>query len=338
MTTSSLTFFCELHIDELVKLFSSRELIDQLVRMNANLSMGIHDFSPERVKIVKKLTSAGVPVTAWLLLSPEEGYWTSLDTIHLTAKKYSEFLTWTRTNQLNWAAIGLDIEPRPDLMTRLYGDFTAQIPALIQRYFSIRKFRSLMSEAQNLIRHIQEDGFAVETYQFPTVVDERMADSTVLGRCFGIPPLDADREVLMLYTSMFNRAGEGILWSYASQATTVGVGSTGGGISIEGVPSLKKLRWMELKRDLLIAAHHARHLYIFSLEGCVEQNLMDRLESLDWQTTQEVPAKKAQEIRLFRRVLRSVLWMLSHPVISFMIFFPPVFLIGRKKKPFIRRV
>jgi len=337
MTTPSLTFFCELQVDELVKLFSSRALIDQLVRMNANLSMGIHDFSPERVKIVKKLTRAGVPVTAWLLLSPEEGYWTSLDTIHLTAKKYSEFLTWTRTNQLTWAAVGLDIEPRMDLMARLYENFSAQIPSLIQRYFSIHKFRSLMAEAQNLIRQIQSDGFAVETYQFPTVVDERMADSTVLGRCFGIPPLDADREVLMLYTSMFNRAGEAVLWSYASQATAVGVGSTGGGVSMEGVPSLKKLRWMELKRDLLIASHHARHLYIFSLEGCVEQNLMDRLETLDWQTPQGVPARKAQEIRLFRRVLRSVLWMFSHPVISFMIFFPPMYLFGRRKRRSFRK-
>ena len=337
MTTPSLTFFCELQVDELVKLFSSRALIDQLVRMNGNLSMGIHDFSPERVKIVKKLTRAGVPVTAWLLLSPEEGYWTSLDTIHLTAKKYSEFLTWTRTNQLTWAAVGLDIEPRMDLMARLYENFSAQIPSLIQRYFSIHKFRSLRAEAQNLIRQIQSDGFAVETYQFPTVVDERMADSTVLGRCFGIPPLDADREVLMLYTSMFNRAGEAVLWSYASQATAVGVGSTGGGVSMEGVPSLKKLRWMELKRDLLIASHHARHLYIFSLEGCVEQNLMDRLETLDWQTPQGVPARKAQEIRLFRRVLRSVLWMFSHPVISFMIFFPPMYLFGRRKRRSFRK-
>jgi len=84
----------------------------------------------------------------------------------------------------------------------------------------------------------------------------------------------------------------------------------------------------------LIASHHARHLYIFSLEGCVGTKLDGRLESLDWQTTQEVPAKKAQEIRLFRRVLRSVLWMLSHPVISFMIFFPPVYLLGRKKRRF----
>jgi hypothetical protein len=66
MNPPSLTFFCELESPELDKLLSSQALISQLRRMNANISMGIHDFSPERAKAVKKLTHSGIPVTAWL--------------------------------------------------------------------------------------------------------------------------------------------------------------------------------------------------------------------------------------------------------------------------------
>jgi hypothetical protein len=91
------------------------------------------------------------------------------------------------------------------------------------------------------------------------------------------------------------------------------------------------MRWLDLKRDLLIAAHHASHLYIFSLEGCVEQNFLDRLETLDWQSPQPLPTQKAREITLFRRVFQYTLWMLSHPISSFLTFFPLVYLIFRRK-------
>lgn len=331
MNTPSITFFCELHSPDLEKLFSSPTLIPQLRRMGANISMGIQDFSAERVKIIKKLTRAGVPVTAWLLLSVEEGYWTSLDTIHLTEKKYTDFLAWTRSNDLTWAAVGLDIEPRIDFMQRLATAFPGQLPFLTQRFFSLRKYAHLEQEARDLIARIRDDGYAVETYQFPTVIEERRANSTLLARLFGLPALDADREVLMLYSSMFDRAGEAILWSYAREIDAVGVGSTGGGVSIEGLPTLHKMRWLDLKRDLLIAAHHASHLYIFSLEGCVEQNFLDRLETLDWQSPQPLPTQKAREITLFRRVFQYTLWMLSHPIPSFLTFFPLVYLIFRRK-------
>lgn len=332
MNPPSVTFFCELKTHELDKLFASQALIAQLRRMNANISMGMHDFSPERAKVVKKLTRAGIPVTAWLLLSAEEGYWTSLDTIHQTYQKYSELRVWTLENELTWAAVGLDIEPRIDFMQRLASDFPHQLPVLAKRYFTTRKYDRLERETRDLISQIHEDGYAVETYQFPTVVEERRANSTVLARLFGLPALDADREVLMLYSSMYDRAGEAILWSYAREVSAVGVGSTGGGVTIEGLPTQRKLRWLELKRDLIIAAHHASHIYIFSLEGCVEQNMLDRVEILDWAAPQPLPVHDAREITLFRRVFQAVLWMLSHPLQSFLIAFPFIALILRRKK------
>lgn len=331
MNPPSITFFCELHEAELEKMFASNNLISQLSRMNANVSMALHEFSPERVKVVKKLTKAGIPVTAWLLLSPEEGYWTSLDTIHQTQQKYLQFRAWSEANQLTWAAIGLDIEPRIDTLVRLNRNFPGQIPNIIKRFFSFRKYRFLEREAQTLIDQIHDDGYAVETYQFPTVIEERRAGSSVLARVLGLPALKADREVLMLYSSVFPMAGHAILWSYAQDASAVGVGSTGGGVSITGLPPLRKLRWLELKRDLLIAHQHASHVYIFSLEGCLEENMLDRLETLDWDTPQSLPQKQAHEITLFRKVTQSVLWMFSNPVPSFLISFSILSLLYNKK-------
>jgi len=325
MKPSSITFFCELQPNELEKLFASTSLINQLVRMNANISMGIHDFSPERANVVKKLTRAGIPITAWLLLSREEGYWTSLDTIHQTIQKYNDFQLWTQANQLTWAAVGLDIEPRIEFLTQLSRDFLSLIPTMVQRLFSVRKYRRLEHDLNSLIRQIHADGYALETYQFPSVVDERKANSTTLARLFGLPAVDADREVLMLYSSAFGKAADAVFWSYAGDANAIGVGSTGGGVMIDELPPLRRLRWLELKRDLLMASRQVRHVYIFSLEGCVEENLMDRLESLDWETPQAVPTVRSREITLIRKAVQAILWILSHPLLSFAISLPFLF-------------
>jgi hypothetical protein len=164
-----------------------------------------------------------------------------------------------------------------------------------------------------LIQTIRADGYAVETYQFPTVLDERSAHSNVMAKTLGIPPLLADREVLMLYTSFFPKYPDSILWSYAQQCQAAGVGSTGGGVEIEGLPALKTMRWIDLKRDLLLASQTVKNLYIFSLEGCITNNFMDRLVKLDWDARVIPPARSAMGISLIRKVGQGLLWTLSHP-------------------------
>ena len=82
MNKPSLTFFCELKSQALASLFRDGEVIDFLKKMDANLSLGLLDLTKQRADVVKKLNRAGIPVTAWLLLPAEQGYWTSLDTIH----------------------------------------------------------------------------------------------------------------------------------------------------------------------------------------------------------------------------------------------------------------
>lgn len=75
MKKPNLTLACELAPEPLKELFATQELIDDLKTMNASISLGILDFSPERVEVVHQLNKAGIPVTAWLLLPKELGYW-----------------------------------------------------------------------------------------------------------------------------------------------------------------------------------------------------------------------------------------------------------------------
>lgn len=309
-----LTFFCELPDDALERLFDDASLIKKLRGLNANISMGLLDFSSRRAHLVHRLTKSGIPVTAWLLLPKDRGYWTSLDTVSETARVYGEFKRWTEEHKLQWAAIGLDIEPRLDRMGLFSGHWKEQLPDLLKRMFQNRRYRQALNDLRSLFNIMRMDGFAVETYNFPFVIEERRASSDVLSRLMGTPPLDADREVLMLYSSFFEHDGDAMLWSYARQAEGIGLGSTGGGVELEGGEPLRSMRWIDLRRDLLIASQFSRHLYIFSLEGCVENGYIDHITDLDWQKTVHPPLEKARQIDAIRRLGTGLLWALSHPV------------------------
>lgn len=309
-----LTFFCELESAPLSELFSGNKLINMINKLDANLSLGLLDLSSERAEVVKKLNKAKIPVTAWLLLDKELGYWTSLDTIEETAIQYYLFKTWKTKYKLDFAAVGLDIEPKLETVSALGKNPLNHAPILAKRFISNQDYYEKLATAKALIQTIRSDGYAVETYQFPTVVDERIAKSSVLAKTLGIPPLSGDREVLMLYTSFFPAFDDSILWSYARQSQAVAVGSTGGGVEIEGVPPLNTMRWIDLKRDLLLASKAVDNIYIFSLEGCVMNNYMDRLLDLDWSTQVIPPERSAMGISLIRKVGQGVLWTLSHPL------------------------
>ena len=314
MSKPTLTFYCELESEPLTQLFTGSKLTNMLSKLDANISLGLLDLSAERAEVVKKFNRAKIPVTAWLLLDKDQGYWTSLDTIEETAIQYNMFKAWKSKYKLEFAAIGLDIEPRLNTVSALGKNIWSQSSDLVSRYLSGRQYTENLAMARALIQSIREDGFAVETYQFPTVVDERAARSNVLAKTLGIPPLSADREVLMLYSSFFPKYEDSILWSYAKQCQAVGVGSTGGGVVIEGVPPLKTMRWIDLKRDLLLASKAVDHIYIFSLEGCVANNFMPRLLDLDWSTEVIPPDRSAMGISLVRKIGQGLLWALSHPL------------------------
>ncbi|MHC1741104.1 MAG: hypothetical protein AB9897_08355 [Anaerolineaceae bacterium] len=311
-TKLNISFFCELPTDQLCQLFSNKQLIDQLKRMNANICMGMLDFSSERAAVIKQLTKAGIPVSAWLLLPKSQGYWTSLDTVSEIVRCYSNFRQWAKKNSLHFAAIGLDIEPKIERMKLFSSRLDKIVAELLPRLFSGKKYRQRSNSLQSLINQIRIDGYPVETYNFPFVVDERLADSNIFSKVLGTPPLEADREVLMLYSSIFKNNGDAVLWSYAHQAQAIGLGSTGGGVDLADGEPLRSLRWIDLRRDLLISKNFTKHIYIFSLEGCVKNGYLERLVNFDWNVEVTPPTNTGSRVTFLRKLLQFFLWFFSH--------------------------
>jgi hypothetical protein len=163
------------------------------------------------------------------------------------------------------------------------------------------------------VSEIQLDGYQVDSYHIPLMVDERRSGSTLLQRVAGLVDVSSDRDVLMPYTSFLRPYGPGILWSYASEAQSIGVGSTGGGVQVAGLSDVPALHWEELARDLRLARRWSDDIHIFSLEGCLHQGFLKRLIDFDWDGPVEIPYESASRIDRLRKGLRVVLWISAHP-------------------------
>lgn len=304
MIKPRLTFFVELESDELAALFARPEVTDFLVEGGHALAMGLLDLDGRRGAVVRALESAGVPVTAWLLLASSDGYWLTADNAEISRKRYREVMAWAKAEGLSFSRVGLDIEaPKKDLDRLLENPLAGALERLHRRrqpeaiHHAERIYRALVQE-------IHDAGQTVESYQFPFVVDERKANSMLLRRMLGIVHVDTDAEVLMLYQSYFGKSG---IRTYFPEAQCIALGVTGGGVNADRPQIEPKLSWADLESDLLAAAQYSQNLYVFSLEGCVEQDMLAALRALDW--NRQPPLTPSQQgLDSWQRTRRFLRW------------------------------
>lgn len=307
MTLPRLTFFCELEPVELQRLFDNLDLGD-LAALNATLSLGIMDFSPERAEVVQRLNQAGIPVIAWLLLPKEQGYWFNLDNVSQAVACYNDFKVWTAQYGLRWAGLGLDIEPDirelEQFMTRTW----SLLPNILRRFFNHRGLRQAQRTYTRLVAEMHADGYRVDSYIHPVIVDERKAGSTLLRRLTGVVDVPVNREVWMVYTSQFRSLGVGLLGSYGPEAQSLALGVTGGGVDL-GIGDPRPLTWEEFSRDLRLAWYWCEDIHVFSLEGCVEQGFLKKMVNFAWDQPILIPETAIQRVNNLRSTLSTLLWL-----------------------------
>ena len=313
MPKPNLIFYCELDETGLLNLFTGGRVVSILEQLGAGVSLGILDLSDTRADIVRSLNDANIPVIAWLLLPKEQGYWFNSGNWPYAQQRYNAFKEWSAKHNLKWAGIGLDIEPDRNEMEQAINSGWLGALRILRRGFTRDDGQTRATFAyEQLIAQMRYDGYHIDVYHFPTIIDERRANSYTISRILGLIDVPADREVLMLYSSFLSEWGVGALWSYAPQAQSIGVGSTGGGVDI-GELQDKVLPWDEFERDLILASYHTSTVHIFSLEGCVNQGYLEKLLTVDWKKEVSIPRDDATQVDRIRMLLRMVLWLSARP-------------------------
>jgi hypothetical protein len=267
--------------------------------------MGLLDLGSRRAEIVRRLESSGVPVTAWLLLDVADGYWLNADNADRAVQRWRETAAWAEREELRLERVGLDVEfPR--------SESAGAIRDRRRAFFSMflrRRSRAQVREAERayveLVGDIRASGRTAEAYHFPYLLDERLAGSTLLRRSLGLVDVAVDAEVYMLYSSYLGRAGAR---AYFADAPCIALGVTGGGVNADNPDARRRfLTWERLEEDLRAAAEHATDVYVFSLEGCIEQAMLEQIAGLDWdEPAPPVPRGEERSARRGRWLARQV--------------------------------
>lgn len=278
-----LTWFVELPAAELAALVLRPEVLDPLAEIGACVAMAMLDLDPVRADVARALTARGIGLTAWLILEPHHGYWLTADNAELAAQRYDEVRAWILTEKLTFACIGLDIEMPHDDSAGLVLAPLAALGRLVWNRRSREVLALAVARYTALVDRIRGDGLEVETYQFPFLHDERQAGSGLLQRALGVVDVQADREVWMLYRSVLPPPwGELLVDAYGQHADAIAVGITGGGVAVLAPAFANRLLDLDgLLVDLRRARRYTDRLYVFSLEGCVEQGILAQVCAAD---------------------------------------------------------
>ncbi len=308
MTHPRLTFFLELPAAEVTALLARPGVLAQLTACRAAIAMALLDLDPQRAQAIRLLTAHQIPVTAWLVLETGEGYWLTADKAHCAKRRYAEVHAWARAEQLTFAGVGLDIEVPHSAAAPLFDQPLRALGRLLRHSRPEHRVRQARAEYEELIQQIRQDGYRTETYHLPFIHDEREAGSSLLQRALGIVDVRADREVLMLYRSVLAPPfGELLVDAYGGRAAAIAVGITGGGVAVlQPAFEARLLDLPALLADLRRARRYTEHLYVFSLEGCVESGLLEPLSRADL-TAPHDPPRLQRLGQVARAGLRSLL-------------------------------
>ena len=303
-----LTFFSELAGAELLRLADDLRVVAALQRAHAALAIAIVDLSDERLRALLRLQDAGLRLTAWLVLAASEGYWLNADNLPAARRRYHAVRDWLRAGGLALETMGLDLEPPIDDAAALLRGGPRALGALLRRRRSEASCESARRGYAELVREIRADGFAVETYQLPLLLDERATGGSLLQRTLGLVDVAADREVLMLYRSLLPAPlGDWLVAAYGPEAQAIAVGITGGGVPfVLDALGARLLRGPSLVQELRRARRYSERLYVFSLEGCVQQGELEALCALAIEPAAPEPLV-ALAGRLSRRAIGALL-------------------------------
>ena len=318
---------CQMETPALQMLFSDPEVIRDLRQLNAGVTLSLIDLSPGRAQVVRQLNSAGIPVTAWLALPGEQGYYLNASNAAQAEARFTEFQKWTADWGLRWSGVGLDIEPNLQEFTSV----RRAASAAVKRLFDPNAVTRARIAYSDFISRIESAGYSVETYQFPFIADEREVSSTLLERLFGIVDVRGDRKVLMLYSSFNRTADSALIWQYGPSAQRIVVGITAG--DPQPGARMGTLSWEELSRDVIVASHFSPVVGIYNLEGCVRRRLLAKLIALDWKQPVIISVDQIRQMIHFRARVQAALWTLSRlPYFALAIILADTWFIVRRRR------
>lgn len=105
-----LVFASDRPTGELESMLAEPGVVADLIDLKAGIALALPNLTVDAANLVRKLNRDGILVTAWLTVPADQGYYLNASNGRQAKLRFEEFEKWTTTNELRWAALGLDIE------------------------------------------------------------------------------------------------------------------------------------------------------------------------------------------------------------------------------------
>lgn len=319
---------CDRSMSQTQSLLTNAGVIANLKSLHAGLAIGIPSFTPELAELVRRLNREGIPVIAGLGMPAEQGSYFNAGNAPEAAARFAAFDAWSREQGLRWNGVGLDIEPNFTELASLKGHWWRLFTTLLWRAIDVQRMHRARQLYSALIANMRSRRYFVLTFQLPYLPVEREAHSTLLDRLLGTVDVRGDREVLMLYTSYAGRAGAAIVWKLGPDAQSIAICCTDG----DPAKTPAVLDWSRFSRDLIVAGHYSRVIGVYNLEGCVHQDFLPSLKTMNWSQSVIIPAVAMRAANRRLRMLSLVLWISSHLLYFVLVLLLGMALIGWRRR------
>lgn len=309
-----LILFSELAAEPLAELLEQPGVLDIVRRYGGTLAMALCDHGPARIELVRRLREQEIALIAWLQ-PDQEGAWLNLQNYPQAITGYQRFRAWATEHELEFAGVGLDMRLPLVQLEALYENGISGALQMLWESRWNQLFPAARSAYRDLFAEMRLHGYEVHTFHLPSLIDDRIAGTTLVQRALNMVYLPADVEALLCYSVFPFRpqpldTGGALVFGYGGFADAIAVGGAGHG---EATPLLT---WPMLRRDLLLASHFTDTIYIFSLEALVAQDLLAALRGLDWQAkVAPDPGKRALLIALRSLMISWLLLVRFTPVL-----------------------
>ena len=275
-----LSFFSELEAEELHILISRPGVKETLVNMQAELRIGISDFTEVHAQNIRQLNDAGIPVYAWLKANDTQGHTFRVDNASSLLKRYRNFKEWTDSYNLRWQAVGIDLRPNPDDMQSWVNQPLLSAWNSYVNLFSQEEIELAANHFQEFLKEAHKDGYRIESYVLPFAMDEVSQETKGLQYMSRILNVETDKIIPLCYTS-FPYISPASILDYGGRAQSVAIGSTNNSILGEKL-STEALDWEMLSRDLRLAHDVCKEIHISNLESVIANGWLEAIMEFDF--------------------------------------------------------
>ncbi|ANQ48237.2 hypothetical protein MY04_0855 [Flammeovirga sp. MY04] len=316
-----LSFMTEVSGFRLLEIAEDSSTIEKLKEVEAELYIGLIDFSKERTKALQIFKEKGIECHAWLLLNKGEGYFPNAHNAEAYIKRFNEFISWSQKNGFQWNSLCISLAP-----------YTTDQRIVDHGYISISKvfLKRMISgsiQSQGDIEYgklrslAKKNNLKTVNIVSPYMVDGREVNVDTWKQITGTFDILHDEE----YIEIFNHYTPSTiltlaqLKSYQSGFKNIVVGSANEKKPLSKEENPRPLQWKELTQYITLLRQYDKSIIIYGLDGAVKGDILNNLSQ--HLTDDKLPNLKAAEEEIIkeRENTQVVLSILSHT--GYLLFF-----------------